>query len=188
MGINDNPAPPTSVPSDFRGIVESYYQPLYRFAISLCRNDFEAQDLTQQTFFLWASRGHQLRDGSKVKSWLFTTLYREFLGIRKKNSRLEPASPEEFEKIADAPAPVQLEDFDGDGVLRALMKIEETYRTPLMLFYLKNHSYKQIAAVLNLPIGTVMSRLSRGKQQLKQILSEGPDGPEDLGALRKESR
>lgn len=178
MGINDDSAPPTSGHSDFRGIVDSYYQPLYRFAISLCRNDFEAQDLTQQTFYLWASRGHQLRDGSKVKSWLFTTLYREFLGVRKKSSRYESVEQEAIEQIADAPAPAQLDGVDGDGVLRALMQIEETYRTPLMLFYLKDHSYKQISEVLGLPIGTVMSRLSRGKQQLKQILSQSPDDKE----------
>ena len=62
--------------------------PLYRFALSLSRQESDAADLTQQTFFLWASKGHQLRDQSKVKTWLFTSLYREFLGTGEKGSEL----------------------------------------------------------------------------------------------------
>jgi RNA polymerase sigma-70 factor (ECF subfamily) len=58
-----------------------YYEPLYQFAFSLARDEADACDLTQQTFCIWAAKGHQLRDASKVKTWLFTTLHREFLGI-----------------------------------------------------------------------------------------------------------
>ena len=59
---------------DFDEIVNRYYPMLYRFALSLARNEADACDLTQQTFSVWATKGHLLRDGSKVKSWLFTTL------------------------------------------------------------------------------------------------------------------
>jgi RNA polymerase sigma-70 factor (ECF subfamily) len=61
---------------DFEKLVEDYHMPLYRFALSLSRKESDAADLTQQTFYLWASKGHQLRDASKVKTWLFTSLYR----------------------------------------------------------------------------------------------------------------
>ena len=61
--------------------------PLYRFALSLSRQESDAADLTQQTFLLWASKGHQLRDPSKVKTWLFTSLYREFLGRKRQQDR-----------------------------------------------------------------------------------------------------
>ena len=63
----------------FPQLVETYYAALYRFALSLAKNSSDAGDLTQQTFFVWATKGGSLRDDSKVKSWLFTTLYREFL-------------------------------------------------------------------------------------------------------------
>src|SRR5580765_4081397 len=59
---------------DFEGLVERYYRSLYQFAFSLSRSEAEACDLTQQTFYIWATKGSQLRDASKVKSWLFTTL------------------------------------------------------------------------------------------------------------------
>jgi DNA-directed RNA polymerase specialized sigma24 family protein len=66
---------------DFEDLVNRYYRALYQFAFSLTRAEAEAGDLTQQTFYVWAAKGHQLRDAAKVKTWLFTTLYREFLKI-----------------------------------------------------------------------------------------------------------
>src|SRR5216117_2004540 len=69
---------------DFEQIVSQHYEPLYRFAFSLARTEADACDLTQQTFYIWATKGHRLRDRSKVKSWLFTILHREFLNIRRR--------------------------------------------------------------------------------------------------------
>ena len=60
----------------FRQLVDQYYAPLFRFALSLARSEADACDLTQQTFYLWARHGHALRDLAKAKTWLFTTLYR----------------------------------------------------------------------------------------------------------------
>ena len=70
-----------------RSLVACYYEPLYQFAFSLARDEADACDLTQQTFCIWAAKGHQLRDASKVKTWLFTTLHREFLGARRRQTR-----------------------------------------------------------------------------------------------------
>src|SRR5712672_2279137 len=64
---------------DFEGLVEQFYRSLYQFAFSLAQSESDACDLTQQTFYIWATKGHQIRDVSKVKSWLFTTLHRECL-------------------------------------------------------------------------------------------------------------
>src|SRR4029077_4252090 len=72
---------------DFEQIVSQHYEPLYRFALSLTHSEADACDLTQQTFYLWATKGHQLRDRSRAKSWLFTVLHREFLNIRKRAVR-----------------------------------------------------------------------------------------------------
>ena len=159
---------------DFEKLVEDFYMPLYRFALSLSRQESDAADLTQQTFFLWASKGHQLRDPTKAKTWLFTSLYREFLGRKRQQDRfVEPERSAEAVAAQTIPASVVTQ-LDGDIVQRALFSLEEIYRAPLTLFYLRQHSYKEIAATLEVPIGTVMSRISRGKEQLRQALADGP--------------
>jgi RNA polymerase sigma-70 factor (ECF subfamily) len=161
---------------DFEQIVDAHYAALYRFALSLARGEPAAADLTQQTFYLWASRGHQLRDAAKVKSWLFTTLYREFLSLHRRESRFPQADLDG--ETADLPAePCSIADsIDGATVVQALQRIDEVYRAPLTLFYLEDFSYREIATVLGVPAGTVMSRLSRGKALLRKLLSEQADG------------
>ncbi len=147
--------------------------PLYRFGLSLSRRESDAADLTQQTFFLWASKGHQLRDASKVKTWLFTSLYREFLGRKRQQDRFVD-SENNPEAVAAQVVPASVvNQLDGDIVQRALLGLEEIYRAPLTLFYLQQHSYKEIAETLEIPIGTVMSRISRGKAQLRYALADG---------------
>src|SRR5690242_4790608 len=73
--------------TEFERLVSLYYPSLYRFAFSLTRQESDACDLTQQTFYIWAKKGHQLNDLSKVKSWLFTTLHREYLQQRRRAVR-----------------------------------------------------------------------------------------------------
>ncbi len=167
------PGTPTSVAKvDFEHLVDVHYSALYRFAYSLAKNEMQAADLTQQTFYLWAAKGHELRDASKVKTWLFTTLYREFLGARRHDVRFPKVG---FEDAPEQPAltPPVHQKIDAATAVEALSKLDETHRAPLTLFYLKQFSYGEIAEVLNVPIGTVMSRLSRAKACLRQILAAG---------------
>lgn len=157
---------------NFEKLVEDFYMPLYRFALSLSRRENDAADLTQQTFYLWASKGHQLRDSSKVKTWLFTTLYREFLGRKRQQDRfVEAENNPEAIAVQVVPASV-VEQLDSDIVHQALLDLEEIYRAPLTLFYLRQLSYKEIAETLDIPIGTVMSRISRAKEQLRRALTD----------------
>jgi RNA polymerase sigma-70 factor, ECF subfamily len=155
--------------SDFQQLVDRQYAALFRFAVSLSKSEAEAADLTQQTFFLWASKGHQLRDRSKAKSWLFTTLYREFLGRRRHEVRFPHVELDEVREddMSILPNPNEL---DSAMVVEALGEVEEPFRAVLTLFYLEQFSYREIAEMLELPIGTVMSRLSRGKGQLRRRL------------------
>lgn len=163
--------PPTkAVDTDFEKLVDAHYAALYRFALSLSKNESDAADLTQQTFYSWASKGHQLRDHSKAKSWLFTTLYRDFIDSRRHDTKFphEQIDARENELLADNPHAADR--IDSRIAVETLGKIEEDYRAPLSLFYLEEFSYKQIAEVLNIPMGTVMSRLSRGKEILRDLL------------------
>lgn len=157
---------------DFQDLVDRFYEALYRFAWSLARNDADACDLTQQTFALWARKGHQLRDSSKVRSWLFTTLYREFVATWRHQAQFPHQELDgQHEEIAPVESRV-VEEMDGHTVLQTLSQLEIVYRAPLTLFYLEQHSYKEIAEILEIPMGTVMSRIARGKQQLRALLSE----------------
>jgi RNA polymerase sigma-70 factor (ECF subfamily) len=161
----------------FPHLVETYYAALYRFALSLAKNSSDAGDLTQQTFFVWATKGGSLRDDSKVKSWLFTTLYREFLRSRRRGNRMvaiEDLAPAEQE-IPDMETDLVAK-MDAPLVMNALQEVDEAFREPLTLFYLQDLSYLEIAEILSIPIGTVMSRLSRGKAQLRGLLAQKAKG------------
>ena len=88
----------------FTQLVDAHYAALYRFALSLAKRPADAGDLVQQTFFIWATKGHGLREASKAKSWLFTTLYREFLHGRRREARatsLEDLPPGEADVAAE---------------------------------------------------------------------------------------
>ena len=166
------------VPPSFQQLVEEHYATLYRFALSLARQETQAADLVQQTFLTWALKGHQLRDPRQAGTWLFTTLHREFLRQRKREeTRAEISLTEEVaETSGQAPDAVQA--LDAALVQEAMLGLAENHRAVLSLFYLGGHTYQEIAAILDVPIGTVMSRLSRAKAELRAALADarGPQG------------
>ncbi len=158
--------------SAFTHLVDEHYASLYRFALSLARREADACDLVQQTFYIWATKGHALRDTAKAKTWLFTTLYREFLRGRRRDSRMtaiEDLPPDEQDTAAESVD--QVRRLDGVQVMEMLQEVDEVFRAPLTLFYLEDLSYQEIADALEVPIGTVMSRLSRGKSQLRAAIA-----------------
>ena len=146
--------------------------PLYRFGLSLSRRESDAVDLTQHTFLTWAVKGHQLRDPSKVKTWLFTTLYRQFLAEKRRAAHF--VDTEEETEFVEPPhfSPSIANAIDANIVQKALHALEDRYRAPVTLFYMQQHSYREIAEILEIPIGTVMSRISRGKAEMRQSLRE----------------
>jgi RNA polymerase sigma-70 factor (ECF subfamily) len=156
---------------EFARLVDQYYGSLYRFAFSLTRSEADACDLVQETFYIWARKGDQLREGSKVKSWLFTTLHRKFLQSARRGTRF----PQVALAGAESELPVILEadwsGLDGRHLVAVLQRIDEVFRAPLTLFYLEDLSYEEISEALEIPLGTVKSRLSRGVSQLKQLLA-----------------
>jgi RNA polymerase sigma-70 factor (ECF subfamily) len=156
---------------EFTQIVAKNYEALYRFAMSLTRSESDARDLTQQTFYVWATKGHQLRDRSKVKTWLFTTLHRTFLESRRRYSRFPHHGLDEV-SIEELPAcsPDFINEADCPEVLSALAKVDEVYQAAVSLFYLEDCSYRQIAEILQVPVGTVKSRIARGIRQLRRLL------------------
>ena len=168
---------PMSGSTDFEQLVSEYYRPLYQFACSLTHTEADASDLTQQTFYIWAAKGHQLRDVTKIKTWLFTTLHREFLNSRRRFVRFPHQVLEETTAELPVIEPPTGARIDADRVLHALAGMDELHRAPVALFYLNDYTYKEIAEALEVPLGTVKSRLARGIAHLQRLLStdEGHD-------------
>jgi RNA polymerase sigma-70 factor, ECF subfamily len=154
----------------FEAIVCNHYEPLFRFAMSLAQSESDARDLTQQTFYVWATKGHQLRDISKAKTWLFTTLHRAFLAARRKQIRFPHDDLEEVSEQLTALSPEPADQVDSSQVLSALALVDEGYQAAVALFYLDDCSYNEIAEILAVPVGTVKSRIARGIKQLREIL------------------
>ena len=152
-------------------MVKRYYHPLYQFALSLTHVASEAADMTQQAFYLWATKGHQLREDSKVKTWLFTTLHREFLRVRRQERRFPHYELEDACIELPSVEPLMADTLDVRRVLQALERLPAAYEVPVTLFYLGQHSYKEIADILGIPVGTVQSRIARGKSQLQRMLT-----------------
>jgi RNA polymerase sigma factor (sigma-70 family) len=156
---------------DYEKIVALYHHDLYRFAYSLAGNADDACELTQEAYYRLLSNDRQLRDPTRIKAWLFTTLYRVFLGQKRRSTRFPHLTISSVEHELPVLTPEMVNEIDGLLVMESLLEIDEHHRTPLALFYLQNLSYREIAEILDVPIGTVMSRLSRGKVALRDHLA-----------------
>ena len=164
--------------ADYEQAVNSFYEGLYRFAHSLAGNADDACELTQEAFARLLTKGGQLRDRSKVKAWLFTTLYRTFLGWKRRETRHPHFEIGSVEDELPSVTPDLVDKLENQAVGDSLLEIEERYRVPLALFYFENHSYEEISELLDVPIGTIMSRLSRAKELMRKSLAAKFIGPE----------
>ena len=166
---------------DFQGLVDLYYGPLYRFALSLTHTENDAGDLVQETFLTWARKGHQLRDIARVKAWLFTTLHRCFLERQRRITRFPHLEINDAETELPRVEHEHANHMDAQGVVALLARVEPQFQAAVALFYLEDYSYNEIAGILDVPLGTVKSRIARGVAQLKELVrlsSSWPDAVE----------
>ena len=151
-------------------LVPLYYEALYRYAYGLTGSASDADDLTQETFFAAQTKGHQLREPERVRSWLFSILHNAFLLMQRRKKQTRSIAWEEWleeELVESEPVVPPITD---EQLQAALLAIPADSRAILVLFYFEEFSYREIADQLSLPIGTVMSRLARAKRFLKQQL------------------
>jgi len=157
-----------------QSLVEAHYAALYRYAYRLSGSSQEAEDLTQETFCLAQGKLAQLREEAKAKSWLFTILRNAYLH-RLRQAKHEKQVPfDGLAEIADH-APEPPAEVDPVKLQKVLGEMPEAFRTPLVLYYFEDFSYKDIAEQMNVPLGTVMSRLARAKTFLRQRLTDHTD-------------
>ncbi len=160
---------------DYESVVEEWYEHLYRFAFGLAGNGADAADLTQITFAVFLRKAHTIRERSRVKSWLFTTLHRRFLQQRRRAVKWPWLNLDDHNDHLSANNPVPGRGNDIDALMKALQSLKEKFRAPLVMFYLEDISYQEIADILGVPIGTVMSRLYRARQYLRAQIEVNAD-------------
>jgi RNA polymerase sigma-70 factor (ECF subfamily) len=159
-------------------LIDAHYQALYRYAYRLTGSQADAEDLTQEAFGKAFTRLPQLRDPDRAKAWLFRILRNEYLH-RVRDDRRHRLVP--LDAVGDLPERPGDEkpDVDKARLQQALNDLDEGFRTPIILYYFEDFSYRDIAEQMDLPIGTVMSRLARAKAYLRSRLA--PSEPEANG-------
>jgi RNA polymerase sigma-70 factor (ECF subfamily) len=142
---------------------------LYGTAYRLVRNVHDAEDLVQETY-LRAYRGFdRFTPGTNIRAWLYTILYR----ARTDTLRRAGRSPATVELLDDGPAVPPPQDAlasGGEAIARALESLPEQFRVAVVLRDIEEFSYEEIARIMEVPIGTVMSRIHRGRGLLRQAL------------------
>jgi RNA polymerase sigma-70 factor (ECF subfamily) len=157
--------------------VDAHYDALFRYAYRLAGSAADAEDLTQEAFCKAQMQLHQLRDFSRVKPWLFAILRNSYLHRMRIEKSHRSVS---LDSVGDVPQnPINSDrNIDADELQRALCDLPEPFRSPVILFYFEEFSYRDIAEQLNVPIGTVMSRLARAKAHLRAKLAPAAVAPE----------
>jgi len=155
-------------------LVEENWVALYRYAYRLSGSNADAEDLVQDTFCKAQQSLTQLRDPGRARPWLFSILRNAYLH-RVRAERSQPCISLEAAGDVAEPLPESLPEVDPEQLQQALNELPEVYRTPIILFYFEEFSYRDIAEQMDLPIGTVMSRLARAKSFLRARLMPSGD-------------
>lgn len=169
----------------FADLAMPYMPQLYSAALRMTRNPADAEDLVQETF-LRAYRGfHTFEEGTNLKAWLYKILTNTYINqYRKAKRRPDEVDMEEVEDLylyrrlggdempssAESPEAQFLESIPSEDVKEAVESLPEQYRLAVLLADVEGFAYKEIAEILDVPIGTIMSRLHRGRKLLQKAL------------------
>ncbi|MBL8190677.1 MAG: sigma-70 family RNA polymerase sigma factor [Acidobacteria bacterium] len=157
---------------DFESAAMPHLNDLFRTARRVIGSQTEAEDVVQETYLQAWKSFHRFEPGTNCRAWLFKILFHVISHHRRKLFKLPVADIAEetlAESAVYSPAPNQ--HLADEEILAAFNKLPQLYRAVVILADVQEFSYKEIAATLNIPLGTVMSRLNRGRKILRQALS-----------------
>lgn len=170
---------------DFTAAVTPFADQLYPVALRMTRNSADAEDLVQETFTKAFANFHQFRAGTNLRAWLYRILTNTFInGYRKKQREPLQDSTDEIKDWQLAAADTHtatgsrsaeaevLDHLPGSTIRHALSQLPEEFRLVVYLIDIEGFSYKEVAARMGTPLGTVMSRLHRARRQLRAMLTD----------------
>jgi len=163
-------------------LVDEHYQVLYRYAYRLTGSASDADDLTQEAFCKAQTSWSQLRELAKARAWLFRILRNVYLHKQRADRSHRCVS---LDDLSDIPSrlPDPLPPVEPNQLQEALNELPEVFRTPIILYYFEDFSYRDIAEQMDLPLGTVMSRLARARAHLRSRLY--PEAEAVAGSQRR---
>jgi RNA polymerase sigma-70 factor (ECF subfamily) len=170
---------------DFEAVAMPFVDALYNTAYRMTRNAQDAEDLVQETYLKAYRYYDKFEEGTNFKAWLFKIMKNTFINNYRKRQQVPQQSDfsdieESFESLVSEEASGQikspedefLEDVLDEDVQRAMDELPEDYRMVILLADLEGFSYKEIAEILEVPVGTVMSRLYRGRRLMESAMLE----------------
>ena len=164
-------------PEKFWELADVHMNFLYNMALRYAGNRYDAKDLVQETFYVGLKKFYQLREERKFKSWLFAILRNTYLKNRRQEGKFLKSEYEDgtdyIRLLENAAEHIDVETAYEQKIKSAqiqelLNELPEKQKSPLLLYYISGMTYHEISETLEVPMGTVMSRLSRGKQILKK--------------------
>lgn len=181
----------------YKQLVQDYYEALYRFAYRLSGSENDACDLVQETYRTAFESIHQLQKLESARSWLFQILLNAYRQQWRRKGSLQYCPPEMlYDQVSGEPessdgldeSDLESRAIDPQLLQEAMDSLSEELRTPLLLHYMEGFKYREIAELLGVPIGTVMSRISRAKGHIRRFFRakglKGPSAPTGAGDVR----
>ena len=147
-------------------LFERYRQNVYAAAFSVCRNAADAEDVLQDTFLQYHKTNKDYKDEQHIRAWLLRVAMNRATDVYRKRKRRQEAPLDDYAETLAFPSPAASTLFD------TVMALPETYRSVIHLFYYEDYTVAEIAKLLHLSQSNVKTRLSRGRNLLKETLKE----------------
>ncbi len=158
--------------ADFEAVALPHLNDIFRTASGLLRNRTEAEDLSQDVYMHAWKSFHRFEPGTNCRAWLFKILFHRLHHHRRKWFQLKLTKEADLLEDTLQWEPPVKEQLSDEEILGALGKLPEDYRAVVLLADVEEFSYKEVAATLDIPMGTVMSRLSRARRLLREQLRD----------------